>query len=236
MGGFGWHNPWPLQFGGGRTLVEKHYDFLRKAPGIGGVAIDEEESIDALWRQARARAMAALEAFSDRALVEAFPNRATSLLPYYEWLLGIPVPQGANDEERRAEATRRYTFEVPASMPALSDELTAIDPRLSILDIPWDQVETTYEGRAFEDLDGLEPYGGGRRSTITPNYSTSFDVVVLFDLSATGGVPTADDARIIDLVKDYLADVLPSWVEFRVISSVGFILDLSPMDITGFGT
>lgn len=236
MGGYGWDNPWPLEWGGGRTLVEKHYDFLRKAPGRGGVAVDEEESIDALWRQAKANAMAALEAFSERALSEAFPNRATSLLPYYEWLCGIPVPQGANNEERRAEASRRYTFEVPASVPALSDELTAIDPRLSILDIPWDQVETTYEGRAFEDFASAEPYGGGRKSTITPNYSTSFDVVVLFDLSATGGVPTPDDARIIDRVKDYLADVLPSWVEFRVISSVGFILDSSPMDITGFGS
>lgn len=235
MGGWGWDNSWPREYGSGRTLVERHYDFLRRAPGKGG-ASEDEESIESLWRQEKAQATAALEAFTERPLAEAFPFKAMSFLPYFEDLLTLPVPPGSSDEARRQRASRAYTFENKTDIPSLGDQLQAIDSRLSVLDVPWDQTESTEEGRSFEDLDAVEPYGGGRRSTVRPNYSTAFDVIVLFDLSATGGVPTPADAKIIDEVKDYLSDILGSWVDFRIISSVGFILDQSPLDITGFGT
>ncbi len=184
MGGCGWANPFPLELGGGATNVERIYLALRSAVGTGGSADDDDGTIDGVWRQARASGLAAAATTGERALVNAFPGKATDLLEYYEDLLLI-VPEREGDlPGRRALAEQRFTQQVDVSVPQVTDDLQRIDPRFSVLELPRAQGFETLFGRAFEDYAAAEPFGGGRRSTLFANFSTDFMVWVLFDIGS----------------------------------------------------
>lgn len=232
MGGFGWINPFPFEFGGGPTLVETTYRALRAAVGEGGSADDDENTIDGVWRQARASALAAAFATGERAIVNYFPGRATDLLPYYEELLLI-VPENEGDEPaRRREAERRFTYEPDASVPAVASDLQRIDSRFSIIEIARAQSIETVFGRAFEDFAGALPFNGGRKSTRFANFSTDFVLFVLFDLGS-GIDPEPAEAAILREALDLLNGELPTWVNFQTTTADGFILGESLLDLTG---
>ena len=232
MGGAGWPNPFPLEFGGSPTLTERIYRSLRGAVGEGGSALDDEGTIDGVWRQARASALAAAASSGERALINAFPGHATDLLPYYERLLAI-VPENEDDvPSRRQEAELRWTREIQSAVPQLLADLQRIDPRFTILETPHDQAIETRLGRAFEDYAGTLPFGGGRRSTRFANFSTEFMLFVLFDLG-NGVLPGPVETRLLRQAADHLNDVLSGWVLFQVASADGFILDTSLLDLTG---
>lgn len=232
MGGFGWVNPFPFEFGGGPTLVESTYRALRAAVGLGGSAEDDENTIDGVWRQARASALAAAFATGERAVVNFFPGHSTDLLPYYEELLGIVPEDEENEPARRREAERRYTAEVDASVPALAADLARIDSRFSVLEVTKAQSIDTLLGRAFEDFAATLPFGGGRKSTGFPNFSTDFVVFVLLDLGS-GVDPEPAEEAILREGQDFLNDALPTWVDFQTSLADGFILDESLLDLTG---
>jgi hypothetical protein len=232
MGGFGWHNPFPFEFGGGATLVESTYRALRASVGLGGSAEDDENTIDGVWRQARASGLAAAFATGERAVVNFFPGRATDLLAYYEELLLI-VPENEDDEPgRRREAERRWTYEVDASTPSVSADLERIDERFSVLEIDKAQVVETVFGRAFEDFAGTLPFGGGRKSSQFANFSTDFVLFVLFDLGS-GALAGPTEAALLREASDLLNLTLPTWVNFQQSTADGFILDESLLDVTG---
>lgn len=232
MGGFGWTNPFPFEFGGSLTLVESTYRALRAAVGLGGSAEDDENTIDGVWRQARASGLAAAFATGERAVVNFFPGSATDLLPYYEELLLIIADDEDDEPSRRREAERRYTYEVDASVPAVTADLQRIDARFSVIEIARALSVETVFGRAFEDFAGTLPFGGGRKSTLFANYSTDFVLYVLFDLGS-GVLPSPTEAGLLREAQDTLNSALPTWVNFQTATADGFILDESLLDLTG---
>lgn len=232
MAGFGWTNPFPFEFGGGTTLVESTYRALRASVGLGGSAEDDENTIDGVWRQARASGLAAAFATGERAVVNYFPGRSTDLLPYYEELLLIVAENEDDEPGRRAEAERRFTYEVDASVPAVASDLARVDARFSVLEVDKAQVVETLFGRAFEDFAATLPFGGGRKSSQFANFSTDFVLFVLLDLGS-GVDPEPTENAILREGVDLLNSVLPTWINFQTSTADGFILDESLLDLTG---
>jgi len=104
-GGFGWHNPWPFEWGGGPTPDEAIYHAWRDA--LGSLPAKDDTGIDGLWRQCRSSAIASVATFCERAVLQAFPHVATDHLPLWEDYLGV-LPAGT-EEERRADVVEAYT-------------------------------------------------------------------------------------------------------------------------------
>lgn len=232
MGGFGWQNGFPFEFGGGATHTETIYSAMRSSVGVGGSALDDDGSIDGLWRQARAVGLAAAATTGERAILQAFPMLATDLLEYYEDLLqSIPEP-GDSELERQAAVSSLWTERVRAAMPDIAADLVAIDERFSVAAFGRETTTDTLHGRAFEDLAGALPFGGGRHSTRFPNYSTEFVITALFDIGS-GVTPSLPEQKLIDRAKQHLNKALPATHTFQVLTGIGFILDTDLLDLTG---
>jgi hypothetical protein len=234
MGSFGWHNPFPVEFGGGETLVERHYLALRSMVGEGGSAEDDEGTIDGLWRQVRARAIASVAAGGERAALQAFPDRATDALPYYERLLAVTNDPSASEQERREAVTVLYALQIASAVPDIVTALQLIDSRFSVITTSPDQSDTTIIGRAFEDYAETEPFEGGRKSTAYPNHSTEFILYVLFDLGG-GNPPSTSERRLMQSARKLLNEVLPAHNDFQIVTHRGFTLDVDLLDLTSFG-
>lgn len=227
MGGFGWHNPWPFEWGGGPTEDEAIYLAMRNAVGEGGSAKDEN-GIDGLWRACRATAIATACCAEERAILQAFPNIATDLLPTYEALLRTEPPTGATEVERRELVAAEWTALVEVDIPSLLDVLSRIDPRVALV-IPAEESTTVY-GKAFEPQDGLPSYGV-RKATGFPAYSTH-DIITFVLLRTGDYAPTQDELDVVRRMRRYLHKVLPSWVDFQVALDSEFRADISPLDLS----
>lgn len=234
MGGLGPMNPLPLELGGGETLVERIYRALRANVGVGGSAADDRNTIDGLWRQVRARAIASVAGMGERAVLQAFPNLATDLLPYYERLFLLVNEPGASEVDRRQAAAERYALQIASTLGEVELALQAIDPRFSILVTAADSASTTVQGRAFEDMAGDEPFGGGRHATAFPNYSSDLVCYVLLDIGG-GIVPTIAERRSLAAARALLCDVLPADNDISLATHRGFTLDVDRLDLTSFG-
>lgn len=233
-GGFGWHNPWPFEWGGGPTRVERTYEAMKRAVGEGGYA-KNEDGIEGLWRAVRADAIAAINSSAERAITQAFPNLATDHIPVYEEQFRITPASGETDEQRRQAITEAYTRRVESDHPTLLLALQRIDPRFTVPDVPRETSVVVELGKAFQPLSGTPAFGGGRRSTAFPNYASEYIVPVVLDLSATP-TPTAAEQLVLLKAKRYLNEVLSSWMHYAVGVGgvgVGFILDDSTLDATG---
>lgn len=232
MFGIGWDNPWPQQIGGGPTVTMQLYQMLREAVGKGGASTDDE-SIEAMWRQYRARALAGFSVFAERAAIEGQPRLADSLLEYYEDVLGLTP--GINDSKltRQLAANFAWTSNVDASGPAIESTLQQLDSRFSVIEQDRDFTSTTIEGRPFGVFSGSPAYGGGAfNGSQFPLFSEEMMIYVILSLN-NGETPTEADLQIIAQAKDFLNVVLPSWVFFQVVTyNGGFILDLSLLDTT----
>ncbi len=228
-------NPLPFRCGGGPTPSSKAYAFLRGAVGEGGSA-EDELGIDGLWRRSRAKGLAAAGSSKRRALLQFFVHIATDAIPYYERLLGVTPPTGASLTARREVVVAGVTAQLDAAIPQIALQLQAIDARLALLDVPPNRSRYTHFGRAFGPLDAsLEDDFGPNHHLTAPNYATDFVMIVHFDVGY-GGALTAADARIRERAVVLMLKLLPSWVSFRIVTATGFILDESPLDLTGFGT
>ncbi len=106
--------------------------------------------------------------------------------------------------------------------------------------LPHEDAGTTIHGRGFESYVGANPVAGQpdfnivpgeREYTNFPNFSDDFIVVVVFDITPKV-VPGVPELKIMADVRALLNTNLPSWVFFRVITSTGFIVDISPVDVT----
>jgi hypothetical protein len=231
MGGFGWHNPMPMTFGGGPTRTERIYAGLRSAAGKGGSAADDS-GIEGLRRKVIARGIAAIASGGERAALQAFPHLATDLLPYYERVYGLADDPDLTEAERREAAAQLYTLQLASSLPEIAASLEAIDERFSIVSIDDELSIVTIAGRAFEDYAGDEPFGGGRQSTALPNYSTRFDVVVLLDIG-DGVTPGIAELRVMQRAARLLHDVLPANGNYHIITHLGFAVGVSLLGFTG---
>lgn len=229
MGGTGWSNPFPLEFGGGPTVIEDTYRMLTSSVGKGGTCPDDD-SIMALWWQSIAKGLGCVATFDERAALQAFPNLATDLLPYYERLLLTTRDPDASEEERQQLVATRWTAGAAFLVSEIERDLQLIDARFEVVLAEDDEATITNFGRNFEDLQAAEPYGGPRKATLLPNYSSYFVISALMDLA--GAAPSAAEKRSILAAQRHLSVVLPAWIGFQVVTAIGFNLDIDRLDLT----
>jgi hypothetical protein len=216
------------------TREDLIYNAWRSAVGKGGSA-SSPSAIEALFRRVRARAVAAVADMGERAALQAFPNLATDLLPYYERLLGLTDDPDLTEDQRRAVAAAQYTLEIASDVPGIQDSLQQLDERFAVVIPDPNRTLTTMMGRAFEDMAGAEPFGGGRLSTSLPNYSGLLVLRVVLELG-DGVQPDADERRAMRQARQLLHDVLPAANDLQIVTHRGFKLDVSRLDLTSFDT
>lgn len=206
----------------------------RSAVGKGSTA-PSPAAIDVLFRRVRARAIASVADMGEETALQAFPNLATDLLPYYERLLGLTDDPDLTMDQRRAAAAALYTLEISSDVPGIKASLLQLDARFDVILPDPNRTLTTLMGRAFEDMAGDEPFGGGRLSTRLPAFSGMLVLRVVLELG-DGVQPNADERRAIRLARQLLHDVLPATDDLQIVTHRGFILDVSRLDLTSFGS
>lgn len=211
---------------------------LERMQGEHGYSKDED-SIEALWRECRAAGHATIESFDERATLQYWPHTATDNVPVFEEILGLDSDPTEALEVRRQEIVPLYTATPEAWHSAITAQLEEIDSRASLLTVPWVQGVTTHAGKLFEAFNPVagEQFDtvGNRKLTDYPNFSTAARATVLLDIGA-GVEPSSEVIRISEQIVQALDRVLPSELEIRIIYAVGFFLDSSLLDATGFGT
>ena len=227
-------NPLPMRLGGGPTEVSRAYKTIRDAVGEGGSA-PNDRGPDGLWRRSRARGLAAATSASRRALLNAWPHLATDLLPYYERVLGLAPAPEASDSSRRAAVVAAWTAQLSAIIPALAEQLAAVDTRFTILPLQSSQGRHTQAGRTLGPLDpgGSEPpWGSTPEASDYPNDATAFVLQVRFDVGYATALSSVDSA-LLEQALDILRRRIPSWVSWEVTTSTGFEVGVSPLGLTG---
>lgn len=214
------------------TREDLIYNAWRSAVGKGSTA-SSPASIEVLFRRVRARAIAAVADLGERAALQAFPNLATDLLPYYERLLGLSDDPDLTEDERRAAAAALFTLKIASDVPGIKASLQQLDDRFDVVTPDPNLMLTTVMGRAFEDMAGDEPFGGGRLSTALPSYSGMLVLRAVLELG-NGVQPNAAERRSLRLARKLLHDVLPATNDLQIVTHRGFVLDVSRLDLTGF--
>jgi hypothetical protein len=222
----------PMQIGGGPDLPTRAYQVLRAAVGEGGTAATED-GIDALWRWTRAIGFAMGLASFERAIANFSPVSATDKLTAFERALRIIVPPGRDEQTRREAVQALFPAQARNDPRSLVDQIESIDSRLSI-QLADDSVEwISDDGRCFGPTTAVgEGYFGMTGASDTAYYTSRCVLRVLFDVGHTGPL-LSDESRIAGLVRTRLRRVLPSWWDFVIITSIGFIAGVSPVGLTG---
>ena len=227
----------PFQIGGSPSDYQQAYDALKSC--VGEPNAGDDDSIDGAWRWARACGVVAADCV-ERAMMQIFPDRATSFIPVFEEILLLTTGTAElTDEERRQNILARWTTTVSGTGPAIEDELQTIDPLFVVIDTDRDTSKTTESGRGFEDWDVLDAdacgpaFGGGRTSSLYHNYSWDFVTLVQYQLAS--GVMSSENKRTLVHAKQSLYYSLPAWVTWNIFTNAGFILDESLLDVGAFG-
>jgi hypothetical protein len=225
-------NPLPMRLGGGPTEVSRAYKTIRDAVGEGGSA-PNDRGLDGLWRRSRARGLAAATSANRRALLNSWPHLATDLLPYYERVLGLVPDVGASDAVRRATVVAAWTAQLSATIPALAEQLAALDARFTILSLQPTQGRHTQAGRTLGPLVSSEPtWGSTPAASNYPNDATAFVLQLRFTVGYATALSSVDSA-LLEQALDILRRRLPSWVSWEVTTSTGFETGVSPLGLTG---
>ena len=234
MAKVGGGNPIPFEIGGGPSSSESAYLAMRSAVGEGGAARDG--TIEAAWRMARARGLRA--AFCEgRAAAQYFPDKCTDSIEVFESILELAPSPDASDEDRRQDIVDRWVDSIDYSTSGIEERLQEIDSLFSILENDRDTATVTQYGRAFEDWDPTDgdacgPDFGGSDSSGWPNYSSEFNCIVMYALSA-GSITSASKKKI-ERAKALLNRLLPAWIDFMFTrTDTGFTLDLDLLDLGG---
>jgi len=230
-------NPFPFQVGGGPSRVEAAYLALRKMVGTNGYSAIED-GLEAEWRKCKTMGLVCLGTFDERAAHQAFPHVATDHIILFEEMLGLFPDTTKTDQQRRAVVVPDYTGVPETWYSRLVEQLQRIDSRADVILRPWANTGTTHAGRAFEPFTpvaGFEYSVGDRTFTRFPAASDAHRVQVLFDIG-NGAEPSRDILVRTESMKALLNDIIPAWVDFRIVYAIGFILDTSLLDATGFGS
>jgi len=227
----GW-NSLPTQVGGGTTEFERTTKMLERTVGKGGSA-DDPDTVEQAWRRSKALGLSASNA-DERAVLQWFPDTATDFLPEHERILQIDVPPNASEQERRNAVEARFVDEASSVVSDLETRLRAIDPALSLVEVPHAEAKTTEAGRTAEPRDGSEPFGAGMTQTEFPNLSDDFVEVVHYDIGPAGSEPTIAQEKTIEEAKEALHEQLPAWIDFRVATEIGITLDQTPVGLGVF--
>src|SRR5574341_1446327 len=148
----------------------------------------------------------------------------------YEEILTLTPGTDDTEQDRRAKVVDRWTKVTDAVDDTIRAALQVIDPRFQLLLPTFTLATETQAGRYWAPRDGTEPFTIGpstRTMTHYPNYSTEYKVYAFLNLGGSGQLPTVADQRSIQRAKDYLNQVLPSWVDFEIFTEQGFNLTVS---------
>lgn len=217
MGGFGWHNPFPFQFGGGPTRTESMYLAMRSVMGgEDGRALGPVGGLEDEWRRARAKTFAALDATQEIAIRQFWPSTATVHLTAWEARTGIDLEP--NDAARRAALVAWTREKVRADCPSLEARLAAMSPYFSLYVTPWEETMASQLGYWLNPPE----YGGGLQ---WPGYSDGYVLRAVWDHEASGVAYPPEP--LLGQLKRFLNDTLPSWVDWRIqqAPSLPFYLD-----------
>lgn len=222
-------NPLPFHLGANPSPTERVYRTMRRALGrradgreVAGPALGLEDQ----WRIAKARVLARERQRVDLAFAQYFPDRATVALGELEEELA--VEREDTDEARRAAVAGAYTRQLEAVIPAIRQRLQQIDENLDV--ITWsDEATRVGFGQWLRAPSQTWNQDTARKTALRPNFASEFVVVVLW---ATATLPQPPKRR---QLEDYLDEILPAWVDWRIVTGVGFRLDLSRLDLTAFG-
>jgi hypothetical protein len=228
-------NPVPFRVGGGPTPTQRAYATLRNAVGEGGSA-PNDRGVEGLWRRSEAKGLAASASHCRRALLQSSPLYATDLLPYYERILGIVPDADSTEAQRRDVVVPLWTKRANNATPVALEQLQRIDPRLSILALTHSGAAVTQYGRAFGPLSPeleLPAFGLTSGHVRYPNYSTDLVVRVLFATGHAGPLTNAE-ATIVQRVRVLLRDLLPSTVDFTIVTDDGlWHVGVTPIGLGG---
>jgi hypothetical protein len=215
VSGLGWVAGPPLEVGGEPSRAEVIYRGLRSSVGKGGPG--PTDSIEDLWRQSKAQTIASVVIMAERAALQAFPNLSTDRIPAYERLLRFGAPAGATDEQRRRAVAAAWTTENLADVPHIASSLAAIHTALRVDEVP-------YELGAVVELGKMFPAAGAEATGVSafPNYADDFLLRVRHELGAGERAPMATT---ISDVADLLNRVMPTWVDFELVTGDGFFCD-----------
>ncbi len=239
MGGYGWHNPWPFQYGGGPTATEKVYRSLQGAMGgVEGRAIGPEGGLEDAWRRAKALTIAASERRTESAAMQAFPVAITDHLD--PWTERLGVDPEATDKETRDAIVASVRAQVRADCPAITAALAAFSEHLSLYVTTREESEVGMFGLTL-DPDGEAGALFRGAGTQWPAYSDHFTYRVIWDHVASGLASPPSDLRA--RLVAYLNETLPSCVDWTIQQAprTGFFLDggpdgMSVLDATPLGS
>jgi hypothetical protein len=236
MAKIGTLNPLPFHLGVNPSETERVYRTMREALGRNGrgeLVAGPEGGIEDTWRLSKARVIARERQRVELAFNQFFPDRATVALDELEDELAVAGQ--ATDVARRAAVAAAFTAEIDAAIPAIREELQAIDPGLDV--VAWDPDTTTNTrfGIHLAPRDQSFPFNEDpdRKSALLPNFASDFVLVVIWS-GLPSGIPDEDKRR---RVLDFLDNLLPSWVDWTLANGTGFYLDGandSYLDLTAF--
>jgi len=226
MGGWGRQNPWPFQWGGGRSTFEQWHDALREMLGTGGAA--PKGTLEDAWRESKVSGIIKVVTMSERAALQALPSKATDHLDVYEAIL--KVPRQSTDQGRREAVAAAWTEALSGVLTTIEAKLVAIDAQISLELHTRAQSTTVQFGPPFEtDAGVLASFDLGEAQTAFPGFSSHFMLYVLWQ-GQPAGIP---DPTTRTTVERELNKSLPSWWDWRIITKQGFTLDQDPLDVTG---
>lgn len=235
MATFGGFGKFPLKLGGEPSHQEKAYNALRTMVGEGGSPPQDplgETTIDGAWRRAKANGLGAFASFGEAALYQGFPTTVTDELLSYEEIVGSYLPPDAPDEERREAVAERWVSPLESSYPTFVQSLEELDARFSILTPSHLNARYTYEGKVF-DSPGNQKFDQYHDHSKYPNFADEHVVAFLLDVGEGVG-PAGSIGKLKASAETLLGNALPAWNDFAILLDVGFTLDLSLLDVTGF--
>lgn len=235
MASFGGFGKFPFKLGGEPSHQEKAYNALRSMVGEGGSPPQDplgETTLDGVWRRAKANGLGALASLGEAALYQGFPTTVTDELKSYEEIVGAYLRPDASDEERRQAVTQRWVSPLESSYPAFTDALEIVDARFSILTPAHANARYTHEGKVF-DSPGNNYFDQRHDHSKFPNFADEHVVAALLDVGE-GVVPAGAVGVLKNRAEQLLGNALPAWNDFAVLLDVGFTLDISLLDVTGF--
>lgn len=224
-----------MKLGGEPSHQEKAYNALRRLVGEGGSPPNDplgETTLDGIWRRAKGMALGTIASVTEAALYQAFPSTATDELATYEEIVNSFLPPGASDEERRQQVLRLWVADSIATFPSFTEALEALDARYSVLTTPHATARVTIPGKLF-DVAGNNGFDQYRDHTSFPNFADEHVIAVLLDVG-DGVAPTGEVGKIMSDGDQMIGEALPAWNDYVVLLDLGFTLDLSLLDVTGF--
>ncbi len=204
---FGGYHSYPRRFGGGKPRVQVIHESLNAQRGT---ALDTTISTNVCWIEnlALARALDAAWSVNARLGHQWDPNRTTDMLPRWERIMRLVVPNGTTDVERRQTLAAHWArFGALVNIGRLSSKLSTL---LGDVFVALEFIG--YDNAVIHVPDGSYPWGDVVSGA--PWYSTTMHMLVRTQVPT--GYSEEDYLAAVGPVFPILDGVLPSWMTWTV--------------------